>query len=325
MRLFLKIVYGSLFLFGQQLAAQDILSVEDAIQAALKSNFEIELARVDSSGYAIDKAYSNTLFLPTLNGTASRVFNNNNQNQKLSDGSIRERNGIKSNNLAASVNLSWRLFDGLRMFATRQKLTEFQRLGELAVKDQIVTSVASVINSYYDVVRQKQQLKAIEEQISINDERVQLAERRFSVGLGAKPELLQAKVDLNAQRAARLTQETLIAQLKEQLNRLIGFPTTRTYEVSDSIPFNPSLQIENIRNDLEITNPTLQVAKKNIDISRLTLKEIRADFYPVVALNTAYNFTRTNNAEVINTFTPLFNQNKGFNYGLSVNVPILRF
>jgi outer membrane protein TolC len=172
-------------------------------------------------------------------------------------------------------------------------------------------------------VRQKQQLKAIEEQISINDERVKLADRRFSVGLGAKPELLQAKVDLNAQLAAQLTQQTLIAQLKEQLNRLIGFPTTKSYEVSDSIPFNSSLEIGPIRNDLELTNPTLQVVKKNIEISRLTLKETRADFYPIVALNTAYNFTRTNNAEVINTFTPLFNRNKGFNYGLSVNIPIL--
>ena len=300
-----------------------MLSVEDAIQAALKSNYDIELARVDSTSYAIDNAYSNTMFLPTLAGTATRVFNNNNQSQKLSDGSVRERNGIRSNNLAASVNLSWRLFDGFRMFATREKLAEFQRLGELAVKDQIVTSVAAVINNYYDIVRQKQQLKAIEEQISINDERVKLADRRFSVGLGAKPELLQAKVDLNAQLAAQLTQQTLIAQLKEQLNRLIGFPTTKSYEVSDSIPFNSSLEIGPIRNDLELTNPTLQVVKKNIEISRLTLKETRADFYPIVALNTAYNFTRTNNAEVINTFTPLFNRNKGFNYGLSVNIPIL--
>ncbi len=106
------------------------------------------------------------------------------------------------------------------MFATKAKLAEFQRLGEIAVKEQVVTSVAAVINNYYNIVRQKQQLKAIEEQISINDERVKLADKKFSVGLGAKPELLQAKVDLNAQRAAQFTQQTLIAQLKEQLNQL---------------------------------------------------------------------------------------------------------
>ena len=317
------IIWISPVLFCQKMLAQDVLSVEEAIEAALKSNYDIETVRLDSTSYAIDYAYAKAAFLPALNGSASRVFNHNNQNQKLSDGSIKQRNGIKSNNLSASVNMNWTLFDGLRMFATREKLAEFQRLGEFSVKQQIVTTVAAVINNYYDVVRQKQQLKAIEEQISINDERVKLADKKFSVGLGAKPELLQAKVDLNAQRAAQLTQQTLIAQLKEQLNQLIGFPITKSYEVSDSIPFNPQLQFGSIRNDVETTNPTLLVAKKNIDISRLTLKEYRADFFPTVSLNSAYNFSRTNNAEVINTFTPLFNQNKGLNYGLSVSVPIL--
>ncbi len=37
--------------------------------------------------------------------------------------------GIRSNNLQASVNLQWTLFDGLKMFVTRDKLEEFERLG----------------------------------------------------------------------------------------------------------------------------------------------------------------------------------------------------
>ncbi|MEO5996540.1 MAG: TolC family protein [Chitinophagaceae bacterium] len=323
MRSISKLVLGVFLLCCELAEGQDSLSVENAIGAALKNNYDIETIRIDSSSYAIDNDYALAAFLPAFNGTATRVWNSNNQNQKLSDGSERKRNGIKSNNLAASVNLNWRLFDGLRMFATKDKLGEFVRLGEIAVKQQVVTTVAAVINGYYNIVRQKQQLKAIEEQISINDERVKLADKKFSVGLGAKPELLQAKVDLNAQRAAQLTQQTLIAQLKEQLNQLMGLPTTKSYEVEDSIPFNPNIELGTIRNELELSNPTLLLAKKNIDISKLELKETRADLFPIVSFNSAYNFSRLNNAEVINTFTPLFNQNKGFNYGLSVNVPIL--
>lgn len=323
MRFFSKKIFAVLVLCCNMASGQDFLTVDDAISSALKNNYDIETVRIDSSSYAIDNQYALAAFLPAVNGTASRVFNSNNQNQKLSDGSIRERDGIKSNNLVATVNLNWRVFDGLRMFATKAKLAEFMKLGEIAVKQQVVTSVAAVINNYYNIVRQKQQLRAIEEQISINDERVKLADKKFSVGLGAKPELLQAKVDLNAQRAAQLNQQTLITQLKEQLNQLIGFPTTKSYEVADSIPFNTGLELGTIRNDLEINNPTLLLAKKNIDISKLVLKENKADLLPVVSLNSAYNFTRVNNAEVINTFTPLFNQNRGLNYGLSVTVPIL--
>ena len=321
---FLSVLFTTLLIFGYTNGfSQDSLTIDDAVSQALKYNFDIETARTDSTAYAIDNAYAYTAFLPNLNGTLTRLWNRNNQRQQLADGTKRGGNGIRSRNLAASINLNWTLFDGLRMFATKEKLAEFVRLGEYAVKEQVVSSVASVVNNYYNIVRQKQQLRAIEEQISINDERVKLANRKFSVGLGAKPELLQAKVDYNAQKAAQLTQQTLIAQLREQLNQLIGFPTTKYYEVSDSIPINTSLQFGNIRNDLVKYNPTLLLARKNIDISKLTVRETRADLLPTVAFNSAYNFTRVDNPVVLNSFTPLFNQNRGFNYGLSVNLPIL--
>ena len=310
-------------LFFQVGFSQDVLTMDDAVSQALKYNYDIQTAREDSTSYAIDNAFAYAGFLPALNGSFTRLWNRNNQRQLLADGSKRGGNGIPSKNFALNVNLNWTLFDGLRMFATKEKLAEFVRLGEYTVKEQVVNSVASVINNYYNIVRQKQQLKAIEEQISINDERVQLANKKFSVGLGAKPELLQAKVDYNAQKAAQYTQQTLIAQLKEQLNQLIGFPTTKYYEVSDSIPINTMLQYGTIRGDLEKFNPTLQVARKNIDISRLTVRETRADFYPTAALTTAYNFTRVDNTLVLNPFSLLVNQNRGFNYGVAINVPIL--
>lgn len=309
--------------FGLASQAQNMLTVQDAVSAALRKNYDIQTVRIDSASYAIDNEYRNALFLPQLNGTGTRVFNSNNQRQTLSDGSVKERDGIKSNNFASAINLNWVVFDGLRMFATREKYAEFVRLGSFAIKQQVTISIADVVTNYYNIVRQKQQLRAIEEQISINNERVALADKKFSVGLGAKPELLQAKVDLNAQKAAQLTQETLIAQLKEQLNRLMGNPITNSYEVADSIPINPNLTIGAIQNEVETNNPTLQLAKKTIDIAKLTYKEARADLYPFLTINSAFNFSRVNNAEVINTFTPLFNRNQGLNYGLTLNVPIL--
>lgn len=303
--------------------AQDVMSLQDAIALALRNNYDIRMSRNDSASYALDNDYAYAAFLPRLNATATKVWNNNAQKQELQNGNKPSANGIRSNNLQASVNLQWTLFDGLKMFVTRDKLEEFERLGSLVVKNQVVNTVASVVNGYFDIVRQKQQLKAIEEQISINEERVKLADRKLSVGLGSKPELLQARVDLNAQKAQQLQQRTLIAQLRDNLNQLIGFRTGSVYEVNDSIPINTALQYGDLRNELEKNNPGLLFAKKNIDIAQLTVKERKADFLPVLNFNSAYNFSQTRNTTVINTFTPLFNQNKGFNYGFGLNVPIL--
>ena len=303
--------------------AQNKLTVEQAIAATLENNFDIQLLRNDSSSYALDKSYARAAFLPRVNATTGLVYNNNNQKQKFADGTKRESNAVRSSNLTGSVQLNWTLFDGLKMFATRDKLNEFVKLGELNIKNQMVTSVANVINNYYNIVRQKQQLKAIEEQMGINEERVKVAEKKLSVGLGAKPELLQGKVDLNAQKAARLKQQTLIDQLKEQLNQLMNVALNTRYEVSDSIIFADDIILGDLMSVVETTNPQLLLTKKNIDIGKLTLKERKAERYPVLTFNSAYNYSKTDNKTVVNPFTPLYNRNNGFNYGIGVTIPIL--
>lgn len=308
---------------SQQAFTQNKLTIEQAIAATLENNFDIQLLRNDSSSYALDKSYARAAFLPRVNATTGLVYNNNNQKQKFTDGTKRESNGIRSSNLSGSIQLNWTIFDGFKMFATRDKLTQFVQLGELNIKNQMINSVATVINNYYNIVRQKQQLKAIEEQMGINEERVKLAEKKISVGLGAKPELLQGKVDLNAQKAARLKQQTLIEQLKEQQNQLMNVALNTRYEVSDSIPFTDHLILGDLLNGFETTNPQLLLTKKNIDITKLTLKERKAERYPVVSLNSAYNYSKTDNKAVVNPFTPLYSRNNGFNYGIGISIPIL--
>ncbi|MFN4313658.1 MAG: TolC family protein [Chitinophagaceae bacterium] len=306
----------------QQLSAQRMLTLEEAIATALDNNFDIRLARNDSLVAATDYRYRDAAFLPTLNATAGATWNNNDQRQTLADGQKREQNNIRSNNIAASAQLGWTLFDGLKMFATREKVGELVELGSLAIKEQVVNSVANVVNTYYNIVRQKQQLKAVEEQIALNEERVRLAQYKLDIGTGAKPDLLQSKVDLNAQKSLRLSQLTLIDQTKEQLLQVMNSQYGTFFDVSDSIPLNAGIVLGDMQADLETNNPTLLLAQKNTEIAALTLKERKADRWPTLSFNTAYNYSRTNNQTVINPFQPLFNLNRGLNYGFSASIPI---
>ena len=215
------------------------------------------------------------------------------------------------------------MFDGLKMFATRDKLEEFVKLGELGIKQQIVNTIASVITNYYAIVRQKQQLKAINDQIQLSAERVKLAQYKLDIGVGAKPDVLQSKVDLNAQKAAYLSQETIMSQLREQLNQLINIEPESKYLVSDTILINMNVSLGDIQESLENNNPDLLMAQKNIDIARLVLKERKADRFPTVSLNSGYTFNRTNNKATVNPFQPLFSRNFGRNLGFTIAVPIL--
>ena len=218
--------------------------------------------------------------------------------------------------------MNWTLFDGLKMFVLRDKAEQLLEFGELEIKNQVVNTVATVLNNYYNIVRQKQQLRSIEEQMSIDSERVRLAQYRLDVGVGIKPDLLQSKIDLNAQKAAQLQQQALIEQLKEQLNQAMAVPQFTMYDVVDTITINTQISLGEVMNAAG-KNPSMMMAKKNIDIASLTVKQIKADLYPTISFNSAYNFSRTTNQVVINNFSTLFNQVQGVNYGFTATIPIL--
>ena len=318
-----KIILPILLLITISSSAQRMLTLEEAIATALKNNFDIQLSKNDSAVAALDFSFRNAAFLPRVNGTMNTGWNNNAQRQKFVDGTERALNDIKSNNYNAAVQLSWTLFDGLKMFATRNKAEEFVRLGELAIKDRVVNTVAAVINIYYDIARQKQQLKAIKEQMSLSQERAKLAQYKLDIGVGTKPDVLQSKVDNNAQRALQLEQERLVAQLKEQLNQVMNLPENTGYDVSDTIPINQKISLGDIQSGIENSNPLMMIAKKNIDIAQFTLKERKAERWPVLTFNSGYSFTRNNNKATVNPFQPLFSRNIGRNIGFTATIPIL--
>ncbi len=318
-----KIILPILLLIAVSSSAQRVLPLEEAIATALKNNYDIQLSKNDSAVAALDYSFRNAAFLPRINGNLGTTFNNNNQKQKFVDGTERKLNDIKSNNYNAAVQLNWVLFDGLKMFATRDKAQEFIKLGELGIKNQIVNTIATVIINYYAIVRQKQQLKATEEQISLSNERVKLAQYKLDIGVGAKPDVLQSKVDLNAQKAIQLNLEALTAQLKEQLNQVMNAAANSKYDVSDTIPINMRVVLADIQNDIENNNPLLLMAEKNIDIAKFTLKERKAERFPIVSLNSSYNYTRNNNKATVNPFQPLYSRNFGRNIGFNISIPIL--
>ncbi|MDV3308098.1 MAG: TolC family protein [Cyclobacteriaceae bacterium] len=305
------------------LRAQQMVTLNEVIQLSLEKDYGIHLAQNALSAAETDKQYSFGALLPRLNATASKTWNNNNQRQLLPDNTERKRDGIKSENISASAQLQWLLFDGTRMFATRERIAEIAEQGELLLLDQMVNTVASVINNYYFIVALKQQLKATQEQMAVSEERVKLAELKLEVGTGGKPELLQAKIDLNSQRTQVVEQRTAIRQVKDQLNGLVGMQLPEGYDVADTIVIDLSLDREEIVAEITRRNFELQALKKNIEISNLTIRERKGELFPFLYFNTNYNFSKTENEVAINNFTPLFNQNQGLNYGFSLTLPIL--
>jgi outer membrane protein len=321
----LRIFAAAIVFFGftEISLGQEAVTLEQVVTMALERNFDVLAAKNVADVAEVDKDLAWGAFLPQINAVASTVHTENNQELEFADATRNNKGSAESNNQSASVQLVWTLFDGTRMFHARERIASIDKQSELLLKEQMSNTISSVIITYYDIVRQKQQLKAIIEQMSVSEERVKLAQRKLDVGTGIKPELLQAKVDYNAQRAQVLQQESIIEQLKQQLNVAVGLQLPERYEVSDTILINSNVDAEVLSANLENSNYGLMAQRENLQIATASLRESRASYLPTLNFNAAYTYNRNDNVRLINPFGPVFSLSDGFNYGLTLSLPIL--
>jgi outer membrane protein len=306
-----------------QVTAQERVSLEQVIALSLEKNYDVQIAKNTASAARTDYNYSIGAYLPQLNATGTYGGSKNDQRLDFENSANNRSGPAQSSNFGGNVALAWTLFDGTRMFATRERLEEIMTQGEFTVKNQMVNTIAAVTVNYYNIVRQKQQLRAIQEQMAVGEERVKLADRKLEVGTGGKPELLQAKVDFNVQRTQVVAQESIIKQLKDQLNGMVDMKLPAEFDVADTIFINLNIQQQEIAQDIELSNYGLQAMRKNLSIANFSLYERRAERLPFLNFNAAYSFNRVNNIVNLNPFGAILNQSRGLNYGFTLTLPIL--
>ena len=188
----LPILFFTVNLFGQ-----DTLHLENAVSITLDNNYSILVARNELKIDEVNTSIGAAGFLPRIDADAGFLKSRINSNQEYFDGRRVERNDAVSENLSAGVSLNWTIFDGLRMFASLDRLKTLRESGRIRLKGEIENGITSVIKNYYDIVRLYLRMEVLERTLAISEERVRIAESKKEVGSGSKFELTQAKVDLN--------------------------------------------------------------------------------------------------------------------------------
>jgi outer membrane protein TolC len=298
--------------------AQDILTVEEAVQIALENNYQIKIAANELQIDEVSVSVGNAGMLPQVG--LNLIDNNSVQylSQTRSDGSVVERDNAKNNSLNYGIAMDWTLFDGLRMFADYEQLKETQKLGEAQLKQVILNKVGEVMITYFDLVQQKQQLTALDSTIIISEQRVDLAHNRFTIGKASKLEVLNAQVDLNTDETLMQRQKELYVNTKVQLNEYLARDLKIDFEVVPEIFVDQALQLPELETLVEKENPTLQVEQINKRISELELKQTKALRYPTIFASTGYNFGRTESSLGFTTNS----NSRGWNYGFGASLNV---
>lgn len=295
--------------------SQKVITLDNAIEIALKNNYSIQISKNENEIYKNNATAGNAGMLPQLNLNASGTFADNNTKQEFSTGVVVNKTGAISTGLNAGAALNWTLFDGFKMFVTLDKLKEISNMSEISLKIEIENTIEEISNQYFQLVKQKQLIKAIENNLELYKERVKITETKWKIGSGGKLEYLQAKVDMNEQTSNYLTQKNIMSELKISLNNLLANTPENDFEVEDSIIINYSPNFEELKTTVQTQNTQLQLFQKNIEIGKYSLRELQSQNYPKLILNGAYNFSRTDNQAGL----VLYNRNIGPSAGLTLS------
>lgn len=171
---------------------------------------------------------------------------------------------------------------------------------------------------YYDLVQQQQQLTALDSTLVISEQRLNLANNRFTIGKSSKLEVLNAKVDLNTDLTTSLRQKELFANTKIRLNEILARDTKADFKVIEEITLGEPLFLPELESLAQKQNPILQAQIINKNIAQLQLKQVRAGRYPTIVASTGYVFSESESSLGFTTST----NSRGWNYGFSARLNI---
>jgi outer membrane protein len=298
---------------GKSMQAQDTLRLEDAVRQGLENNLSIVVAKNNLETARINNTWE--WALPTLGLNANQTNNITNSKQVLFSGPPREGSNLRASSINASAMANWTIFDGMNMFVTKEKLEEYERLGETQTRLAIEDVVSRIVVGYYNVVLQTKMLEQWHEAVAISQQRRRLVETRLMVGTASQLNTMQAQADLNADSSALLRQQVALKNARAELNRLMGREVSIPFQVSQNIYLDQNLVYEQLQQQTKSQNAELLTARQNERIAELSLGQAKSQRYPALNLFAGYNYNRASFAIGFAQFT----RNYGPSYGASVS------
>ena len=296
-----------------------LLTPAEAVRIALENNYDIRISQADAEIAKLNNTRANAGMLPTVNFVAGENMSvNGYQHQEFFNGTTIDRYGVLGNNLNAGVQLSWTLFNGRLMYITKHRLEVLESLGQTNLQATVQATSAAVLLTYYDIVRGRLQERAFAEVITLNEERLRIAEARLAAGFAAQTDALQARIDLNQRRADLLNQQVATTAAKRSLNRLLVRDPGTPFEVEENLDNTYLPNGDALLQKILAQNPTLLSLQRNAEVAALIVDEARTLNKPVIVGNGQFNALRSDNGAGI----LLSNTQAGLTVGATLVVPL---
>ena len=281
-------------LASTSIQAQKTLSLNEAIQTALKNSYDIQLVE---NNLAIAKNNNNIGVaggLPTITNTTTNNNTLTTINQTFPDASRNtSRNGVDGSTLNSGLNASLLLFNGYRVQATKSRLASLETQNKSLLESQLLNTISTV------------------------KQRLEIIETRQKIGVANQADFLQSNLDLNALIQAEQNQLLIIEQAKADLLNTIVLPATSPIVINDSIQIDDQLILSVVEAKMK-NHPLLQSAQQLINVNQFLEKETKSLTYPTLRASTGFTYNSNKSAAGF----ILLNESYGPFLGVNLSIPI---
>ncbi len=268
--------------------AQDNLSLKDAIEIGLKSNYKIQVA-----GKNIEIAEKNNNWLeagalPSIKTNATQSFNwsDNNNPASFIQGTS------QSTSLTYGADLNWVLFNGFKVKISKDKLQYLQEQSEGNAAVVVENTIQSIILGYYNALLQQEKLNTIGKLVQVSVDRYNYVSNKKDLGVASTFDLLQVKNALLTDSTNYLMQELAFNNALRNLNMLMAIDVEKKFVLSDKLEHTQQvISLDGLKNRMLSNNQTLKNQYINQSILKKDKGLMRANLFPVLSFNSGLNQT----------------------------------
>lgn len=301
-------------------APAQALTADQAVRLAVERNHGIRIARLDARSAELMNTAGNAGMLPTLDAVGQYSIDNSATRQTFFSGEVRERDNADQRVLDAAVQLNWTVFDGLTMWAAKDRLEALELIGQTQLRQRIEATVYDALAAYYQLVQLRRAVAVQQEGVRISRERHRIAQSAERIGSGSGLQAVQARLDLSADSAAVLDLQVQEAVTATRLNALLGRDPATPLEVVAEMPAAEPLELAELQQAARQANTAVQQARQQQIAADLSVKELRGALLPRLDLFANYGYTRSTSAVGILQS----NQALGPDYGARISIPLFR-
>lgn len=302
---------------AQTMDTLQVLTLEEAILTALKHNHNIRIAQYEAEISENNATIGNAGLLPSLGVEGSYTKNVQDVKTTFANPQIDNisQENAESSTLNGSVVLNYNIFSGLGKYYQFTSLQNLSRIGNIEARLTIENTLLQAVVQYLEAARLQELLSINKEAVEISRERYERVQVRYEFGATTKLEVLNAKVDLNADSTVYVSTLTDYANALRNLNLLLGREPVAGMAVAQNYTLNRDLQLESLLQEALQVNSNLLLAEYLRQDASINLNIAQSGYYPRLDVNAAYTYNRVQNeASFLN-----LSRTKGFSGGITLS------